>query len=64
MFSLNRGDVYLPSTFPSANGTLFWSVTKKNVTNELFIKVANTITTAQNITFQLPFSNFSSTGSV
>ncbi|KZP13421.1 glycoside hydrolase family 51 protein [Athelia psychrophila] len=64
MFSLNRGDVYLPSTLPSANGTLFWSVTKKNATNELFIKVANTIATAQNITFQLPFSNVSSTGSV
>jgi alpha-N-arabinofuranosidase len=39
LFSLNRGDEYLPSTLPIANGTLFWSVTRRITTNELLIKV-------------------------
>ncbi|KAJ3731281.1 glycoside hydrolase family 51 protein [Lentinula guzmanii] len=43
LFSLNRGDEYLPSTLPDASGTTFWSV------------VVNTVGTASNVTFQLPF---------
>ncbi|KZP01949.1 glycoside hydrolase family 51 protein, partial [Athelia psychrophila] len=38
LFSLNRGDVYLPSTLPTSGGTLQWSVTKQNSTNDVFIK--------------------------
>jgi hypothetical protein len=42
MFSLNRGDEYLPSTLPSVSGSLFWSVIRRNTTNELLIKVCTT----------------------
>ncbi|KAF7972454.1 hypothetical protein HWV62_17936 [Athelia sp. TMB] len=40
MFSLSRGDVYLPSTLPKSGGTLQWSVTKKTSTNDVFIKAS------------------------
>lgn len=39
MFSLNKGDVYLPSTLPSSSGTVFWSVTKRNSPSQVLIKV-------------------------
>lgn len=39
MFSLNRGDVYLPSTLPNRTGLTFWSVTYRNSTREVLIKV-------------------------
>lgn len=39
LFSLNRGDVYLPSTLPARTGTLFWSVTRSNAGN-VIIKVS------------------------
>jgi len=39
LFSLNRGDEYLPSTLPSSSGTLFWSVTRKTSPSEVIIKV-------------------------
>ncbi|KAJ3976350.1 glycoside hydrolase family 51 protein [Lentinula raphanica] len=48
LFSLNRGDEYLPSTLPDASGTTFWGVVRKT-------SVVNTIGTASNVTFQLPF---------
>jgi len=64
MFSLNRGDEYLPSTLPSSSGTLFWSVTRRKATNELLIKISNTDGTPQSMTFQLPFANVASTGTV
>ncbi|KAJ3854007.1 glycoside hydrolase family 51 protein [Lentinula lateritia] len=58
LFSLNRGDEYLPSTLPDADGTTFWSVVRKTsvVPNEIIIKVVNTVGTVSNVTFQLPFS--------
>ncbi|KAE9394877.1 glycoside hydrolase [Gymnopus androsaceus JB14] len=58
LFSVNRGDEYLPSTLPNPDGTMFWSVVQKtSVTpNEIIIKVVNTIGTPSNITFELPFS--------
>ncbi|KAJ3795568.1 glycoside hydrolase family 51 protein [Lentinula aff. detonsa] len=57
LFSLNRGDEYLPSTLPDASGTTFWSVVRRtSVTpNEIIVKVVNTVGTASNVTFQLPF---------
>ncbi|KAJ3982851.1 glycoside hydrolase family 51 protein [Lentinula detonsa] len=57
LFSLNRGDEYLPSTLPDASGTTFWSVVRRtSVTpNEIIVKVVNTAGTASNVTFQLPF---------
>ncbi|KAF8882698.1 alfa-L-arabinofuranosidase precursor [Infundibulicybe gibba] len=42
LFSLNRGDEYLPSTLPSRTGTLFWSVVRKTSTNQIIIKVRET----------------------
>lgn len=43
MFSLNRGDQYLPSTLPSRTGKTFWSVTRRTSTNEVLIKVCTII---------------------
>ncbi|KAJ3478864.1 hypothetical protein NLI96_g9462 [Meripilus lineatus] len=63
LFSLNRGDVYLPSTLPARTGTLFWSVTRSNAGN-VIIKVSNTASSAAALTFQLPFNTVASTGSL
>ncbi|KAF8198626.1 alfa-L-arabinofuranosidase precursor [Pholiota molesta] len=56
LFSVNRGDSYLPSTLPSQTGTLFWSVVRNTPANQIIIKVSNTASSAATITFQLPFS--------
>ncbi|KJA18790.1 glycoside hydrolase family 51 protein [Hypholoma sublateritium FD-334 SS-4] len=60
LFSLNRGDSYLPSTLPSQTGTLFWSVVRQTSTNQIIIKVSNTAASAAPLTFVLPFSISSS----
>ena len=39
MFSLNKGEEYLPSTLPTQGGAVHWSVTRSNSENALFIKV-------------------------
>ncbi|KAF8342413.1 arabinofuranosidase [Amanita rubescens] len=64
LFSLNRGDAYLPSTLPNENGTLFWSVVRQCSTNEIIIKISNTIETPTAVTFVLSssFKNAVSTG--
>ncbi|KAK0452998.1 glycoside hydrolase family 51 protein [Desarmillaria tabescens] len=61
LFSVYRGDEYIPSTLPERSGTVFWSVVRKtSVTpNELIIKasyVINRNSTATDVTFELPFS--------
>ncbi|KAF8962334.1 glycoside hydrolase family 51 protein [Flammula alnicola] len=62
LFSLNRGDFYLPSTLPSKTGTLFWSVVQKTSSNQVIIKISNTAASAAPLTFVLPFGTVSSTG--
>ncbi|KAJ7221862.1 alfa-L-arabinofuranosidase precursor [Mycena haematopus] len=62
LFSLNRGDEYLPSTLPSPTGTLFWSVVRKTSTREIIIKISNTVGTAAPLTFVLPFDTVARTG--
>ncbi|KAF9441278.1 glycoside hydrolase family 51 protein [Macrolepiota fuliginosa MF-IS2] len=62
LFSLNRGDEYLPSTLPSRTGTTFWSVVRKTSTNQLIIKVVNTATSASGLTFNLPFTSVATSG--
>ncbi|KAF8589136.1 glycoside hydrolase family 51 protein [Ramaria rubella] len=62
LFSLNRGDEYLPSTLPSRTGLTFWSVTRRTATNEILIKIANTDTAAATLTFELPFNTVARTG--
>ncbi|PPQ90525.1 hypothetical protein CVT25_015815 [Psilocybe cyanescens] len=62
LFSLNRGDSYIPSTLPSKTGTLFWSVVRKTSGNQIIIKVSNTAASAATLTFVLPFNTVSSTG--
>ncbi|KAI0088822.1 arabinofuranosidase [Irpex rosettiformis] len=52
LFSLNKGDQYLPSTIPIQNGTLYWSV------------VVNTVETPASLAFQLPFKNVASFGTL
>ncbi|EIM87070.1 glycoside hydrolase family 51 protein [Stereum hirsutum FP-91666 SS1] len=64
MFSLNKGDSYLPSTLPSASGTIFWSVTKRNSPSQVLIKISNTVATSNTLTFILPttFKTIASSG--
>ncbi|KZT22854.1 glycoside hydrolase family 51 protein [Neolentinus lepideus HHB14362 ss-1] len=54
LFSVNRGNSYLPSTLPSASGSVFWSVTRQNSPSVILIKVANTVSTSSALVFQLP----------
>lgn len=62
LFSLNRGDQYIPSTLPSQTGTVFWSVVRKTSTNQLIIKVSNTASSASRLTFNLAFNNVATSG--
>ncbi|KAF8891085.1 alfa-L-arabinofuranosidase precursor [Gymnopilus junonius] len=62
LFSLNRGDAYLPSTLPTNGGTLFWSVVQQTSTNSIIIKISNTATSSQSLTFVLPFNTVASSG--
>ncbi|KAF8508252.1 glycoside hydrolase [Hysterangium stoloniferum] len=55
LFSLNRGDEYLPTTLPSSTGHTFWSVTPK--------QISNTDSIAATLTFHLPFDTVATTGS-
>ncbi|KAF5380161.1 hypothetical protein D9615_006128 [Tricholomella constricta] len=59
MFSINKGDEYLPSTLPTPSGNLFWSVTRRTSTNEIIIKaslsiVSNNAATTADLSFILP----------
>ncbi|KAK1221325.1 hypothetical protein PQX77_015872 [Marasmius sp. AFHP31] len=63
LFSLNRGDGYLPSTLPAKNGSLHWTVAKRGE-DEIIIKVANGGGEAQTLTFALPFDNVASSGTL
>lgn len=57
LFSLNRGDSFLPTTPTRGDpdGTIFWSVTSQSSPLAYIIKVANTDTSsATNVTFELP----------
>ncbi|KZV75107.1 glycoside hydrolase family 51 protein [Peniophora sp. CONT] len=54
LFSVNRGDQYLPSTLASTSGTVFWSVVKSNSAKTFIIKVVNGGTGASSLVFQLP----------
>ncbi|CAA7268506.1 unnamed protein product [Cyclocybe aegerita] len=62
LFSLNRGEAYIPSTLPSRTGTLFWSVVRKNAGNQIITKISNTATSVASLTFVLPFANVASSG--
>ncbi|KAI0694224.1 glycoside hydrolase family 51 protein [Cytidiella melzeri] len=64
LFSLNKGDEYLPSTLPSPTGTVFWSVVRSTADKSVIIKISNTIGTTAPLVFQLPFSNVASTGTL
>lgn len=64
LFSLNRGDQYIPSTLPSRAGTLFWSVVRASATQEIIIKVSNTVGTAAPVTFVLPFGTVATSGTL
>lgn len=41
LFSIHRGSEYLPSTLPTVNGTLYWSVTRDTEPSVVFIKASN-----------------------
>ena len=63
MFSLNKGEEYLPSTLPDATGVVHWSVVRSPSKRQVFIKVANAGADAASIAFALPFA-VSSEGSM
>ncbi|KAJ8074293.1 hypothetical protein PM082_012603 [Marasmius tenuissimus] len=63
LFSRNRGDSYLPSTLPSRNDSLHWSVARSGSTG-VIIKVANGGIEARSLTFQLPFNNVATSGTL
>ena len=43
LFSTHRGSEYLPSTLPTFNGTLYWSVTHDTNASAVLIKASNAI---------------------
>ncbi|THH09564.1 hypothetical protein EW145_g1917 [Phellinidium pouzarii] len=63
LFSLSKGTEYLPSTLPSTDGVVSWSVTRDTRTHEVFVKVVNTAAAAADLSFELPF-HVSAQGSV
>ncbi|KDR72487.1 hypothetical protein GALMADRAFT_270473 [Galerina marginata CBS 339.88] len=64
LFSVNRGDQYLPSTLPDKTGTVFWSIVRNTPTGEIIIKISNTASTATSLTFVLPFTSVASKGTL
>lgn len=54
----------MPSTLPSKTGTVFWSVSKLNSTQEVIIKVANSGSGSASLAFVLPFNTVASTGTL
>ncbi|KAI0065236.1 glycoside hydrolase [Artomyces pyxidatus] len=61
LFSVNRGEVYLPSTLPAVGGAVAWSVTQKNSPKQFIIKIANAGSEPAALSFLLP-SAVKSTG--
>jgi alpha-N-arabinofuranosidase len=55
LFSTHRGCEYLPSTLPTFNGTLYWSVTRDTNVSAVLIKVVNTDAAPAPVMFVLPF---------
>ncbi|KAF8189373.1 glycoside hydrolase family 51 protein [Pholiota molesta] len=64
LFSVNRGDEYLPSTLPDQMGTVFWSVVRNTAAKEIVIKISNIASTAATLTFVLPFQHVNSKGTL
>ncbi|GJE86669.1 glycoside hydrolase family 51 protein [Phanerochaete sordida] len=64
LFATNRGDVFLPATLPSQTGTVFWSVSKLNSTQEVIIKVANSGNSSADLAFTLPFNTVATSGTL
>ncbi|KAH0585745.1 hypothetical protein H2248_008954 [Termitomyces sp. 'cryptogamus'] len=64
LFNQNRGDEYIPSTLPSRTGTIFWSVVRNTTAQSIIIKVSNTIAKETSLTFNLPFTTVTTTGSL
>ncbi|PCH45070.1 glycoside hydrolase family 51 protein [Wolfiporia cocos MD-104 SS10] len=65
LFSLNKGDEYLPSTLPTYNGTLYWTISSSSSTGDVYIKLVNTASNASDVTFDLSsLSSLSNTGTL
>ncbi|EMD31910.1 glycoside hydrolase family 51 protein [Gelatoporia subvermispora B] len=64
LFSLNVGDEYLPSTLPTIDGTLFWTVTRSSSSGDVFIKISNTVGTDAEIVLELPFRSVANRGTL
>ncbi|KAF9476812.1 alfa-L-arabinofuranosidase precursor [Pholiota conissans] len=64
LFSVNRGDEYLPSTLPDQLGTVFWSVVRNTSAKEIVIKISNVASTEAFLSFVLPFHHVSTTGTL
>jgi alpha-N-arabinofuranosidase len=64
LFSVNRGDEYLPSTLPKVTGNVFWSVVRSKASSEIIIKISNVASTPEDLTFILPFQHVNGKGTL
>ncbi|KIK53431.1 glycoside hydrolase family 51 protein [Collybiopsis luxurians FD-317 M1] len=62
LFSLFKGDFYLTSTTNTASSPVQWSVTRDTASNQYFLKVVNTATSANTVVFTLSFTPGSTAG--
>ncbi|KAF5318563.1 hypothetical protein D9619_010790 [Psilocybe cf. subviscida] len=64
LFSVNRGDEYLPSTLPQVTGNIFWSVVRSKASSDIIIKISNVASTPEDLTFILPFQHVNGKGTL
>ncbi|KAJ3558254.1 hypothetical protein NM688_g1033 [Phlebia brevispora] len=64
LFSLNKGDEYLPTTLPDPAGTVFWSAVRNTTSQEVILKVANAGADEAAVVFQLPFTSVAESGTL
>ncbi|KAH9831153.1 glycoside hydrolase family 51 protein [Rhodofomes roseus] len=64
LFSVNVGDEYLPSTLPTENGALYWTISRNSTSNDVFIKVVNPVSDEQDVLFDLAFTSVASSGTL
>ncbi|EPS93982.1 hypothetical protein FOMPIDRAFT_94932, partial [Fomitopsis schrenkii] len=64
LFAVNLGDEYIPSTLPTENGALYWSITRNSTSNDVYIKIVNPTSGNEDVEFELAFSNVASSGTL
>ncbi|EPS96452.1 hypothetical protein FOMPIDRAFT_47951 [Fomitopsis schrenkii] len=64
LFAVNLGDEYIPSTLPTENGALYWSITRSSTSNDVYIKIVNPTSGNEDVEFDFAFSNVASSGTL